>query len=126
MKLRIKGNALRLRLTQGDMSALAEQGQVQERTEFPGGVALVYRLCSNKKINDVSVSYSENLIEFQIPEALAQRWSGTELVTVNATAAVPSGVLQVVLEKDYACLVPRAGEDESDNFPHPQAGQARC
>lgn len=126
MKLRVKGNALRLRLTQGEMRALAERGQVEELTEFPGGATLVYRLCSSDKIDSVSASYEKDLIEFRIPAALAQRWCSTDLVTVSGAARIPSGELQVVLEKDYACLVPRPGEDESDNFPHPEAGQNTC
>ena len=128
MKLRIKGNTLRLRLTQGEIRTLAELGQVQELTEFPGGATLVYRLKSDKKINDISVGYEGNLIEFRVPAALAQDWCQSERVTLQAAPSVPSGSVQVVLEKDFACLVPRDGEDESDNFPHPEAGKSggRC
>ncbi len=123
MKLRIKGNALRLRLTQGEIRALAESGQVQERTEFPNGAALVYRVRSDDKIQDISVGYEGSLIDFRIPAVLAARWCATELVTLSASVPVPSGSAQVALEKDYACLVPRPGEDESDHFPHPRAAE---
>lgn len=123
MKLRIKGNTLRLRLTQGEIRALAEAGRVQERTEFPGGGVLTYRLRSDQEISDISVSYSDNLIEFQIPATLAARWCGTDLTTLSATPSVSSGSVQVVLEKDFACLAPRPGEDESDQFPHPRSAQ---
>ena len=72
--------------------------------------------------------YDGNLIEFQIPVVLAERWCTTDLVTLQAAPALPSGSVQVVLEKDFACLVPREGEDERDHFPHPQAGAGheRC
>jgi hypothetical protein len=123
MKLRIKGNALRLRLTQGEIRALADTGQVQERTAFPGGGQLIYRLRSDKKITDISVSYSGNIIEFRVPSALAQRWCGTDLVTLSAAPQAGADSVQLILEKDYACLVPRAGEDESDQFPHPRAAE---
>lgn len=126
MKLRIKGNALRLRLTQGEIRALAEAGEVQELTAFPGGGTLIYRLRSDDKINEISVTYSGNLIEFKVPAALAARWCGTDLVTLTGAPQSASGPTQVVLEKDFACLVPRAGEDERDQFPHPSAGQDRC
>ena len=128
MKLRIKGNALRARLTQGEIRAFAATGQVEERTEFPGGTALIYRVRRVEQINDISVRYDGNLIEFQIPAALAERWCTTDLVTLQAAPALPSGSVQVVLEKDFACLVPREGEDERDHFPHPQAGAGheRC
>ena len=32
-------------------------------------------------------------------------------------------VLSILVEKDFACLAPREGEDESDMFPHPGAEQ---
>ncbi len=44
MKLRIKGPTLRLRLTQGEIGALASEGLVEERVPFAAGVQLVYRL----------------------------------------------------------------------------------
>ncbi len=128
MKLRIKGNALRLRLTQGEIRALAERGKVESRTEFPGGTTLVYRLRMDNETQDISVSYKDNLIEFTLPAAHAERWCGTDQVTVSVARDVPGGTLLLVLEKDFACLVPRDGEDESDHFPHPGAGQGsgRC
>lgn len=122
MKLRIKGNALRMRLTQGELHTFAKTGSIEERTEFPGGVTLAYRVRRIDEIKEISVRYSGNLIEFQIPAVLAERWCGTDLVTLHAAPALTSGSLQLVLEKDFACLVPRDGEDESDHFPHPQGG----
>lgn len=122
MKLRIRGNSLRLRLTQGEVRALAEQGVVEDRTEFPGGQALVYRLRSEKESNDITARYTNNLMEIISPEPMAARWCGTDLVTLSASQPLASGELRIVLEKDFACLAPREGEDESDNFPHPLAG----
>ena len=34
--------------------------------------------------------------------------------------------LAILVEKDFACLAPREGEDESDMFPHPDAGSSAC
>ncbi len=123
MKLRIKGDSLRLRLAQGEMRTLAEQGEVEDRVSFPGGAALRYRLRTETNTDLISVSYESNLIDILIPRAQAERWCGTDLVTLSASQATASGELRVVLEKDWACLAPREGEDESDNFPHPEAGQ---
>lgn len=121
MKLRIKGDSLRLRLSQGEMRSLAEQGEVEDRISFPGGGALSYRLRSDKNNHSISVSYDANLIDIRVPEALAGRWCGTDLVTLSACQPLAAGELRIVLEKDWACLAPREGEDESDNFPHPEA-----
>jgi len=122
VKLRIKGDSLRLRLTQGEMRVLAEQGEVEDRIAFPGGAALGYRLRADDNTKDISASYGNNLIDILLPRALAERWCGTDLVTLSASLPTAAGELRLVLEKDWACLAPREGEDESDNYPHPQAG----
>jgi hypothetical protein len=123
VKLRIKGDSLRLRLSQGEMRTLAEQGDVEDRISFPGGAALRYRLRSDADITEISVGYANNLIDILVPRVLAERWCGTDLVTLSASQPLAAGELRLVLEKDWACLAPREGEDESDNFPHPEAGQ---
>jgi hypothetical protein len=121
VKLRIKGDSLRLRLTQGEMRTLAEQGAVEDRVSFPAGAALRYRLRADKDTQSISASYASDLIDILVPRPLAERWCGTDLVTLSASQATASGELRVVLEKDWACLAPREGEDESDNFPHPDS-----
>ncbi|MDE2261953.1 MAG: hypothetical protein KGL45_05485 [Gammaproteobacteria bacterium] len=123
MKLRIKGDSLRLRLSQGEMRTLAERGAVEDKVSFPGGEALRYRLRLDNNSVDISAAYGSNLIEISVPRALAERWHGTDLVTLTANQPFGGGELRLVLEKDWACLAPREGEDESDNFPHPQAEQ---
>ena len=126
MKLRIKGSSLRLRLTQGEIRALAEGRTVQEEVPFGPGSALLYRLRRDAGIPLITASYSNNVIEIRVPESDALRWCGSELVGLEQTQPVTGGALRIALEKDYACLAPREGEDESDNFPHPQTGTLKC
>jgi hypothetical protein len=121
MKLRIKGPSLRLRLTQGEISALAEQGVVEERVPFAPDVTLVYRLRRDPNAREISASYQGSVLEIRVPEATAQHWCTSELVTLAHAQPVPEGALRITLEKDFACLAPREDEDESDNFPHPDA-----
>ncbi|HEY6484493.1 MAG TPA: hypothetical protein VIY54_13295, partial [Steroidobacteraceae bacterium] len=122
MKLRIKGDSLRLRLSQGEMRALADSGEVADHISFPGGMALTYRLRMDRNIASISASYASDLIDIRVPRELSERWCGTDLVTLSASQPLAAGELRIVLEKDWACLAPREGEDESDNFPHPEAG----
>ena len=123
MKLRIKGDTLRLRLAQGEMRTLAERGEVEDRVSFPGGAALRYRVRVDRHSQEISASYHRDLIDILVPHALAERWCATDMVTLSATQSIASGELRIVLEKDWACLAPREGEDESDNFPNPEAGR---
>lgn len=128
MKLRIKGDSLRMRLTQGEVRTVAEGGEVRDRISFPGEAALTYALRSDHEISQISASYGANVIDVRVPAPLAARWSSTELVTLSGAQPIGSGYLHIVLEKDWAWLAPREGDDESDNFPNPQAGRGvrRC
>ena len=125
MKLRIKGASLRLRLTQTEVHTLAEQGQVEERVPFGAQVQLTYRLRRDASVTQMQASFERNVIEIRVPQALATGWCASQQVTLAHSQSVPSGVLQITLEKDFACLGPRAEEDESDNFPHPAAGSGK-
>ncbi|MBV8147248.1 MAG: hypothetical protein JO184_19810 [Gammaproteobacteria bacterium] len=127
MKLRIKGPTLRLRLTQGELRALLDEGAVEERVPFAPGVSLGYRLRRDAAAREIAASFRDGVIEIVVPESRARDWCDTQLVTLAHEQALPDGSLRITLEKDFACLAPRAGEDESDNFPHPEAGRgASC
>jgi hypothetical protein len=125
MKLRIKGPTLRLRLTQGEIRALLEQGVVEERVPFAAGASLIYRLKRNAGAGDISASFRNGVLEIGVPEGDAREWCTTERVTLAHEQALPDGTLHITLEKDFACLAPREGEDESDSFPHPEADSGK-
>ncbi len=119
MKLRIKGATLRLRLTQGEIRALQERGQVEERVPFAPSVSLIYRLRKDSAAREIGASYDGNVVEIRVPAATADEWCVSSQVTLARVQGVGADSLNITLEKDFACLAPRAGEDESDNFPHP-------
>jgi hypothetical protein len=127
MKLRIKGDSLRFRLTQGEVQRLAQSGEVEERTHFGAGKDLVYRLKRDAGATALNAVSAGTEIEIRVPAAMAREWCTTDLVGLSATQAVAPGVeLRIAVEKDYACLTVREGEDESDNFPHPEGGTKNC
>jgi len=128
MKLRIKGSSLRLRLTQGEIRELVEKGTVAERVPFASNAALTYRLRLDHRINEITATYHGNIIEILVPDRMGREWYGTDLVGLARSQPVEGGELRIALEKDFACLAPREGEDESDNFPHPNAasGSRTC
>lgn len=125
MKLRIKGATLRLRLTQGEIRALQEQGQVEEQVPFAPNVSLVYRLRKDAAVRQIGASYSGNVVEILVPAATADEWCVSQQVTLAQVQGVGGAALNITLEKDFACLAPRAAEDESDNYPHPEAERGK-
>ena len=45
-------------------------------------------------------------------------------MSIAAVETLDDGdLLKILVEKDFACLAPREGEDETDMYPHPQEGQ---
>jgi hypothetical protein len=120
MKLRIKGASLRLRLTQGEIRTLDEQGLVEEQVPFAAGTQLTYRLRRDAAAQAIEASYRDGTLEIRVPESAARSWCATELVTLSVAQPTSQGALRITLEKDFACLAPRTDEDESDNFPHPK------
>jgi uncharacterized protein DUF7009 len=120
MKLRIKGDSLRLRLTQGEVQALDERGVVEDRVRFGDGAAFIYRLTLDRHSRAIAASFVGGVMEVRLPEQMALSWCRSSDVTLAGAQSTAADVeLRIVVEKDFACLTPREGEDESDNFPNP-------
>ncbi len=128
MKIRIKGNTLRLRLTQSEVKDFGENGVVEEYTRF--GVSpdskLTYSIVK-ADCRGLEASFKKKRIEIRVPQNLATVWVNTSLVGIdNHTKTDDDSILQILIEKDFACLKERIGEDESDMYPHPEEDTHNC
>ncbi len=120
MKLRIRDNSVRLRLTQGEVEVLKEKGLVSARTQFPGGRSFVYEVESSPASVTPAAHYSENRLTVRLPETVVLAWARSQQVSMEGEQRLgEGGVLKLLVEKDFRCLAPREGEDESDMYPHP-------
>ena len=127
MKLRIRDNSIRIRLTRTEVDSLRSQGIVAAATGFPGGREFQYRVESSPAIVNPSAFFSDNTISIRLPEAAVLAWATTEQVSMPGEQVLDDGTkLTILVEKDFACLAPREGEDESDMYPHPDAGTSTC
>lgn len=121
MKLRIRDNSIRLRLTQTEVDTVRSAGVVRSRVSLPGGNGLDYVLEISATTARPSARLSDSALTISFPESDVKRWASTEQVSIAADEALDDGeVLKILVEKDFACLAPREGEDESDMYPHPQ------
>jgi hypothetical protein len=124
MKLRIRGDSLRLRLSQGDVRSLAEDGRVEQVTHFapePEG-RLECTLVADATALVLTAVLEPRAIRVRIPVDLARVLTDTEEVGVRAEQDVGDGrTLVLLIEKDFECIAPRVGEPESDGFPNPRA-----
>jgi len=121
MKLRIRGDSLRLRLKRGEVDLLAAGKTLVEETHFPGAV-LSYRLDVTEN-DTVQAHLENNSLIIRLPTSKVSTWATTDEVSILAEQDLPGGdKLTLLIEKDFSCLEPghhRDCDDDEDTFPHP-------
>ena len=124
MKLRIRDNSIRLRLTRVEVDTVSSTGIVKARVSVPGGDGLDYVLECSAIAKRPSASFSGGALTVTLPESELVQWAKSEQVSIEADEDLGHGdSLKILVEKDFACLAPREGEDETDMYPHPLEGQ---
>ena len=119
MKLRIRGNSIRLRLTQSEVVQLATEGHVQNVTSF-GNAELKYAVVISNS-GRMEADLRDNEITVCVPQPMIAEWAASEQIGIAESQAVRDDELQILVEKDFACIKPRHGEEDSDTFTNPLA-----
>lgn len=114
MKLRIRENIVRLRLTQKEVAEFAKKGLVENRTDF-GSSSFIYSLKASDSAQKLEANFENGRMEVVVPEVIAENWATTQEVGISGETET----LKILIEKDFVCLTVREGEDESDAFPNP-------
>lgn len=118
MKIRIKGNSLRYRLTKSDMYRLSQDGYLEDKTNF-GKRELIYVIQKTSK-TELSAFFNDNVICLQIPGTMIVELASTDCVGFEGN----EGDLYLLVEKDFTCL-DNVQEDQSDNYPNPLADKMK-
>lgn len=127
MKLRILDNSIRLRLTRSEVDAVNDSGLVRGRVRFAGSNTFDYVLESSPATVKPEAHISNNVLTVRLPEMDVQQWAASEQVSIRSAQLLDGDdQLTILVEKDFQCLAPREGEDESDMFPHPDADSTTC
>lgn len=123
MKLRIKGNSLRLRIAPSELAELLKSRHLEETIRFaPDPDAyLTYALEADSRCQVVSVRYTPSCVTVLIPSAVVQRWADSEEVGIYGTSDIGGPSLAIAVEKDFACI-DRSDVDNTDTFPNPHEG----
>ena len=129
MKLRIRGNSLRLRLLRGEVEQFGKIGRVAETIEFAASpnARLSYILETDGNAQKITTHYSDNQITVKIPDEIARHWVESEQIALQAEQQIENGkqigtqknVLKITIEKDFVCLDRKDDPDNIDAFPHP-------
>ncbi|MEI7472211.1 MAG: hypothetical protein WCJ85_08125 [Chitinophagaceae bacterium] len=119
MKIRIKGNSVRLRLTKTDIANFGINGIVTEITEFAGGAMFSYSIQKKEGIEHLEASYINNTVIVWVPIPISVEWVASEVIGFNNKSSVRDKKdLFILIEKDFVCL-DHSFEDQSDNYPNP-------
>ncbi|MGF7075837.1 DUF7009 family protein [Mucilaginibacter sp. 3215] len=112
MKIRIKGNSLRYRLTKTDVENFDRDGYLEESTNFG---SQVFKYALQRSLNDsLTADFSANTIIMHMPVTMAIEWTSTDRVGYENN----TGPMYLLIEKDFKCL-DNVAEDQSDNYPNP-------
>lgn len=116
MKLRLHGNSIRLRLGQSDVAQLVSTGAVEEHTLL-GGHTFTYRL-QLAETTQIAASLEGSAIVLSLPRETGLQWAqGPPTGIEHREQHCSQAGSRILIEKDFACLVKREGEDDSDAFP---------
>jgi hypothetical protein len=124
MKLRMKQNSIRLRVTRSELSHLQAGEDIQESVRFTAepDAVLVYVLRTGPQVQPVTVTFASQRIVVTLSQSQLTNWSAEDQVGVYASSAVDTTTaLEVAIEKDFACL-DKSDEDNKDTFANPLAG----
>ncbi len=131
MKLRIRGDSVRIRLSQKEVKAISEGKAVREKTRFLGTESFEYVFMPTKSIASITAEYKNNSLVVSCPEVIAFDWANSDQVALKHDQAIAGEAetkLFILIEKDFQCLKPRENEkeDESELFANPNAHKGHC
>lgn len=122
MKIRIKGNSVRYRLTKTEVETFCKTGYFEESTQFPDG-KFTYALKAKDNIEHLEAAFDGESITLFVPKKESSNWANSNRVGFQYNLFPnDDNSLSLLLEKDFTCL-DNTIEDQSDNYPNPLANR---
>lgn len=119
MKLRIKGNSVRLRLSKPEVEQLSYDGAVTEQIHF-ANADFIYSIKKSFDENNIRAEYHNNQLTVYVPANLLNGWPGNNVISLDNRLADGSlSEVYVLVEKDFKCI-DDSSEDQSDNYENPK------
>ncbi len=120
MKLRIKRNAIRIRIQQQELLDLFNKGAIEEIIVFGPEQTFKYRLEVSQDIEQAHAGFLNDCIAVLIPHQAVSEMVKTDRVGITSNVPIDNQeTLSILVEKDFKCLTFRA--EDTDAFPHPEA-----
>ncbi len=120
MKIRIHNDSVRLRLDRSEVDIIGRGETVAAHTHFPRDRVFSYSLSVHDD-DHIGAAFHDHTIAIVLPRDLAKRWAYSEDVSIRTVEKFAGVNLNLLIEKDFECLDPRPGEDQSNRFPNPKS-----
>jgi hypothetical protein len=102
MKLWIRGNSLRLRVSKTELAKIAATGKAEDSVRFSSEQGLRYGI-EVRPAGALTAAFSGDAILVMLPKPRLDLWLRPDEVSVEGSQPIGGGkILQVVLEKDEA------------------------
>jgi len=127
MKLRIKGNSMRLRVSRSELARLLNGERVEETIHFSAAPDsyLTYGIQSAPQPAAIRIEWKPRNVTVLLSYERMRLWGGDAEVGIYESLDLGHlGSLEVTIEKDFACL-DRSDEENNDTFANPNA-EAVC
>jgi hypothetical protein len=124
MKLRIKGDSLRLRVSRSEVARLLAGDCLEDTIHFApeASAKFTYALQEEPSVSRPTVQYAGKKVTILIPADQANEWGATDQVGIAEDISLGEvGTLALLIEKDFACL-DQSEKDNEDTFPNPKVG----
>ena len=119
MKMRIRGNSIRLRLLRSEVAALVDAGKVSEQINF-GNAPLTYTVVSSTEAENISAKFAGSEITVFLPRNLVKDWADSADLSLEAEQKLDGNKrLKILVEKDLVCVTRKDDPDNRDAFPDP-------
>ncbi len=116
MKLRLRGNSIRIRLMQKEVEDLMNAHSIDETVELASG-SFCYKLVISDSFNAI---FEVGHLVVSIPADVAEAWNSTDEVCIDHFLDLRGDKqLRILVEKDLKCNEIRPHEDDSDAFTYP-------
>jgi len=123
MKLRLRGNSVRLRLNQREVEALAAGRVLSEGVLFPAGNSFVYTL-EPSAASTPAVSFRDGVICIKAPASTLHEWATNDSIGLYFDLPGIGSSLKVTIEKDLECVNESA--EERDPYAYPRGNDSQC
>lgn len=113
---------MRIRVSQTELEQISRDGVASDAIRFGADAALEYGI-EVRGGAPLQARFTGTEVRVIVPESALGKWLSPDEVSISGEQALNSGeTLKILVEKDFTCLAPREGEDDSDLFPNPALG----